>query len=338
MKNFSAYISVILFLTLASCGSDRLDVNTSDSPIQDITILRLEQDIFKMDTNNIEMASKELQAKYGKFYTTFISMILNNGGLRDSSYSFRMKSFIRDYYMHKAYEDSQKKYPNTDAIKEKLLKSYQRFNYHFPKRAIPQAITMISGFNYSVVMADSTLAIGIETYLGSNSEFYTGLGIPKYKSMFMNEENIVPDAIRQWMLTAFPNNMNKQDFLSEIVYMGKIMYLTDALLPETPDSLKIQYSTTQLEYCHQNEFNIWSYFAAQKTLYTTDQAEIIKFTADGPFTSAISKEAPARIGHWIGWQLVRQYMKNNPELSLQDLMNEEDAQLLLAKSKYKPGK
>jgi hypothetical protein len=338
MKNFSAYISVILFLTLASCGSDRLDVNTSDSPIQDITILRLEQDIFNMDTNNIEMASKELQAKYGKFYTTFISMILNNGGLRDSSYSFRMKSFIRDYYMHKAYEDSQKKYPNTDAIKEKLLKSYQRFNYHFPKRAIPQAITMISGFNYSVVMADSTLAIGIETYLGSNSEFYTGLGIPKYKSMFMNEENIVPDAIRQWMLTAFPNNMNKQDFLSEIVYMGKIMYLTDALLPETPDSLKIQYSTTQLEYCHQNEFNIWSYFAAQKTLYTTDQAEIIKFTADGPFTSAISKEAPARIGHWIGWQLVRQYMKNNPELSLQDLMNEEDAQLLLAKSKYKPGK
>jgi hypothetical protein len=338
MKHLSVYLSVILFLTLASCGSDRLDVNTSNSTIQDITVLRLEQDIFKMDTNNIESASNQLRAKYGNFYITFISMILNNGGLRDSSYSFRMKSFIRDYYMHKAYEDSQIKYPNTDAIKEKLLKSYQRFNYHFPKRAIPQAITMISGFNYSVVMADSTLAIGIETYLGSNSEFYTGLGIPKYKSMFMNEENIVPDAIRQWMLTAFPNNMNKQDFLSEIVYMGKIMYLTDALLPETPDSLKIQYSTTQLEYCHQNEFNIWSYFAAQKTLYTTDQAEIIKFTADGPFTSAISKEAPARIGHWIGWQLVRQYMKNNPELSLQDLMNEEDAQLLLARSKYKPGK
>lgn len=338
MKHLSVYLSVILFLTLVSCGGDRLDVNTSNSSIQDITVLRLEQDIFKMDTNNIESASNQLRANYGNFYITFISMILNNGGLRDSSYSFRMKSFIRDYYMHKAYEDSQIKYPNTDAIKEKLLKSYQRFNYHFPKRAIPQAITMISGFNYSVVMADSTLAIGIETYLGSKSEFYTGLGIPKYKSMFMNEENIVPDAIRQWMLTAFPNNMNKQDFLSEIVFMGKIMYLTDALLPETPDSLKIQYSTTQLEYCHQNEFNIWSYFAAQKTLYTTDQAEIIKFTADGPFTSAISKEAPARIGHWIGWQLVRQYMKNNPELSLQDLMNEEDAQLLLAKSKYKPGK
>ena len=338
MRNFSAYIYIVLFLTLVSCGNDSLNVDVSDSTIQDITIDRLEQDIFKMDTNDIAGATKKLQVKYGRFYSTFISGILNNGGLRDSSYSFRMKSFITDYSMHKAYEDSQKKYPNTDAIKQQLLKSYQCFNYHFPTRNLPKPITMISGFNYSVVLADSTLAIGIETYLGSNNEFYTGLGVPKYKSMFMNEENIVPDAIRQWMLTEFPNNMNKKDFLSEIIYMGKIMYLTDALLTKTPDSLKIQYSKAQMDYCKQNEFNVWSYFAAQKLLYTTDQAEIMKFTSDGPFTSALSKEAPPRIGHWIGWQLVRQYMKNNPDATLQNLITESDAQLILAKSKYKPGK
>ena len=73
-------------------------------------------------------------------------------------------------------------------------------------------------------------------------------------------------------------------------------------------------------------------------LYTTDQAEIIKFTSEGPFTSALSKEAPPRIGHWIGWQLVRQYMNNNPKTSLQNLINEVDAQTILTKSKYKPRK
>ena len=338
MRNFSTYISIVLFLTIVSCGNDRLDVDISESTVPEITVKRLEQDIFKMDTNDIALSTKQLQAKYGRFYSTFISGILNNGGLRDSSYSFRMKSFISDRYMKKAFEDSQKKYPNTDAIRQKLQESYYYFNYHFPNRDLPQPITMISGFNYSVVMADSTLAIGIETYLGSNNEFYAGLGVPRYKSMFMNEENIVPDAIRQWMLIEFPKNMNKNDFLSEIVYMGKIMYLTDALLPGTPDSLKIQYSKAQMDYCIQNEFNVWSYFAAQKLLYTTDQAEITKFTSDGPFTSALSKEAPPRIGHWIGWQLVRQYMDHNPEISLQDLINESDAQAILTKSKYKPNK
>lgn len=338
MRNFGRYLSFLLFLTIVGCGNERLDVDTSDTTVPEISINRLEQDIFKMDTNDVAKSTKQLQAKYGKFYSTFISVILNNGGLRDSSYAFRMKSFISDYYMKKAYDDSQKKYPNTDALKQQLTEAFKYFNYHFPNRSIPQPITMISGFNYSVVVADSTMAIGVETYLGSDNEFYKGLGVPRYKSMFMNEENMVPDAIRQWMLIEFPNNMNKRDFLSEIVYMGKIMYLTDALLPNTPDSLKIQYSTQQMNYCTQNEFNVWSYFAAQKILYTTDQAEIAKFTSDGPFTSALSKEAPSRIGHWMGWQLVRQYMNNNPETTIQELVNEKDAQLILSKSKYKPGK
>ncbi len=338
MRNFSRHISFVLFLTIVGCGNERLDVDLSETTVPEITINRLEQDLFQMDTTDIAKSTKQLQAKYGRFYSTFISVILNNGGLRDSSYGFRIKNFISDYDMKKAFKDVQKKYPNTDAIKQKLQEAYQYFNYHFPNRSLPQPITMISGFNYSNVLADSTLAIGIETYLGSDNEFYKGLGVPRYKAMFMNDENIVPDAIRQWMLMEFPKNMNKTDFLSEIVYMGKIMYLTDALLPNTADSLKIQYSKAQMDYCSQNEFNVWSYFAAQKLLYTTDQAEIIKFTSDGPFTSALSKEAPPRIGHWIGWQMVRQYMNNNPDISLQELVNEDDAQLILGKSKYKPGK
>jgi hypothetical protein len=240
--------------------------------------------------------------------------------------------------MRKAFEDSQKKYPDAEALKKDLSEAYKRFSYHFPNRALPKPVTMISGFNYSVVVVDSTLAIGVESYLGGNSEFYKALGVPRYKSMFMDRENMVPDAVRQWMMTEFPNTMKDHDFLSEMLYMGKILYFCDALLPGTPDSLKIQYSVPQMEYCRQNEFNVWSYFAAQKMLYTTDQAEILKFTSDGPFTSALSKEAPPRIGHWVGWQIIRQYMRNNPEVTMEQLVNEDDAQKILTRSKYKPGK
>jgi hypothetical protein len=338
MRNFRTYIYFSFFLLFSACGSDPLEVDTSAVKIPELTINRLEQDLFKMDTTDVKGATEKLVKKYGKFYSTFVSVILNNGGLRDSSYDFRIKSFIRDYYMRKAFDDSQKNYPDTEELRKELSEIYKRFAYHFPKRMLPQPVTMISGFNYSIVAVDSTLAFGLESYLGSKSEFYNALGVPKYKSMFMNKENMVPDAVHQWMLTEFPYMMKEHDFLSEIVYMGKIYYLSDALLPGTPDTLKIQYSVPQMEYCRQNEFNVWSYFAAQKMLYTTDQAEIIKFTSDGPFTSALSKEAPPRIGHWVGWQIVRQYMKNNPEITLEELMSEPDAQKILAKSKYKPGK
>ena len=338
MKYCIVYLSTVVVFLFTSCGSNHLDIDVSDSTIPDVKINRLEQDVFNIDTTDIKTSSEKLQTKYGHFYSSFISRIINNGGLHDSSYLERMKQFISDRDMLEAYADCQKAYPTTDFLNKELTELYKHFHYYFPDRKLPKPITMMSGFNYSVVLLDSTLAIGLEMYLGGDNKFYQMLTLPHYKTMFMNKENIAPDAARAWMITEFPYHMNKSDFLSEITYIGKIMYLTDALLPHVPDSLKIQYSQQQLDYCSQNEFNVWSYFAAQKLLFSTNQTEIMKFTNEGPFTSAFSKESPPRIGYWIGWQIVRQYMKNNPETSMEQLMEEVDAQKILNKSKYKPKK
>jgi hypothetical protein len=338
MKNFRIYLYIILVLGVSACGGNRLNVDVSTVDLPDYAIDRLEQDVFNMDTTNVLAATEKLQKKYGHFYTTYVTGVLNNGGIRDSSYSFRMKRFINDRDMKEAYADCQQHYPNTDFLKEQLSGAFQHFNYYFPKRSLPRTITMISGFNYPVVAVDSTLAIGLEMYLGSNNKFYTWMALPRYRTMFMNKENIVPDAVRCWMGVEFPSTMNKTDFLSDIIYMGKILYLTDALLPEMADTLKIQYSKQQMGYCKQNEFNVWSYFIAEKLLYTTNQADIMKYTSDGPFTAALSKEAPPRIGHWIGWQIVKQYMDKNKEVTLEQLMEETDAQKILTKAKYKPQK
>lgn len=339
MKNFKWFSLSLVFLSLlTSCENDRLDINVDSVEIPDFTISRLEQDLFKMDTTHIKEETQKLQNKYGKFYSTFISNILNNGGLQDSAYSYRIKQFITDRDMKEAYTISQQVYPSADELKTQLTGVFKHYKHYFPDRKLPKVVTMISGFNYSVVDLDSTLAIGLEMYLGSNDKFYQMLALPRYKSAYMNKENILPDVTRAWMMAEFPYNMEKSDFLSEITYVGKIMYLTDALLPEVADTMKIQYSKEQMNYCKQNEFNVWSYFAAQKLLYTTDQAEIMKYTADGPFTSALSKESAPRIGYWIGWQIVRQYMKNNPEVTVEQLIQEKDAKKILTKAKYKPGK
>jgi hypothetical protein len=338
MKNFLCCGLIISAFVFSSCNNNPLIIDVSDVSVPEIKVDRLEQDLFNMDTAHIIQDTENLQKKYGKFYAIFIRNILNNGGLGDSSYTYRIKQFITDKDMRNAYNDCNKAYPSVDFLNKELTELYKHFRYYFPEKKLPKPITMMSGFNFSAVNIDSTLAIGIEMYLGSENIFYEMLALPHYKTHYMNKENIIPDAARAWMFTEFPYNMDKNDFLSEITYMGKIMYLTDALLPETPDSLKIQYTKVQLDYCRQNEFNVWSYFAEQKLLYTTDHAEIMKYTSDGPFTSAFSKEAPPRIAYWIGWQIVRQYMKNNPDITPAQLMNETDAQKILNKAKYKPSK
>lgn len=339
MKIINCALSLIISVTFfTSCEHNRLDVDVSNVSVPEINIKRLEQDLFLIDTSAIEKETEKLRSKYGHFYSIFISRIINNGDLRDSSYSFRLKQFIFDRDMRETFDMVSKLYPGTDTLKEQITEVFKHYKYYFPEKKLPGVVTMISGYNMPIACIDSTLALGLEMYMGSSNKFYQMAAFPRYKSLFMNKHNLIPDATREWMISEFPYNMDKSDFLSEIVYIGKIMYLTDALMPEINDTLKIKYTQNQMEYCLQNEFNIWSYFAAQKLLYTTDQAEIMKFTAEAPFTSALSKESAPRIGYWIGWQIVRQFMKTNPEITLDQLMNETDAQKVLTKAKYKPAK
>jgi hypothetical protein len=264
--------------------------------------------------------------------------VLNNGGMPDSSAPNLLKRFVSDRDMRDAYKDCKAQYPDINFLNDEFISCFKYYKHYFPKKNLPKVVTMMSGFNYSVVTLDSTIGIGLDMYLGTKNKFYDALGLPLYKKKYMNRENIMPDAVRAWLLNDYPYNMNKNDFLSEIIYLGKIMYATDAMLPDVADTLKIQYSEKQMEYCMQNEFNIWSYFIAQKVLYTTDQAEIMKFTKDGPFTTAFSKQAPPRIGYWIGYHIVKKYMRTNSNVTLQQLLDETDAQKILTKAKYKPGK
>lgn len=336
MKKYLFYICIAS--VLFGCSTDTPKVDVADVPVPQLTINRLEEDVFTLDTAHINDGIKKVHAKYGNFFKSYIAGVLNNGGVSDSSAANMLKRFIGDRDMKDAYSNLKKEYPDVEFLKHDFTNCFKYYKHYFPKRKLPNVVTMMSGFNYSVVTLDSTIAIGLEMYMGSKNKFYDALGLPLYKKKYMNRENIMPDAVRGWLLNDFPNNMSKNDFLSEIIYLGKIMYVTNALLPETPDTLTNQYTVKQTEYCYQNEFNIWSYFIAQKLLYTTDQAEIMKFTKDGPFTSAFSKQSPPRIGYWMGLRIVKKYMKTNPDITLQQLMDEKDAQKILTKAKYKPGK
>jgi len=57
-----------------------------------------------------------------------------------------------------------------------------------------------------------------------------------------------------------------------------------------------------------------------------------------PFTNAenIPQDSPPQLGIYMGWQIVKAYMEDHPELSPADLLKEADAQKIL--KAYKPKK
>ena len=111
------------------------------------------------------------------------------------------------------------------------------------------------------------------------------------------------------------------------------------LLPDYTDAEKIGFEPNQIKWCQENESYMWRYFLEKEMLYDNDQKLNNRFINTAPFSKfylEIDNESPGRVGTWLGWQMVRSFMKNN-EVSLQDMLKM-NAKEIFEKSKYKPNK
>jgi hypothetical protein len=132
---------------------------------------------------------------------------------------------------------------------------------------------------------------------------------------------------------------NHRSFLSKIVEEGKKSYLLDCYLPFFSEKEKTGYSMKKLLWAQQNEEQVWKFFMEKELLYSTDTRLNKRFIENAPFSKFYTgqdNQSPGKIGGYIGWQIVRSFMKQN-DVSLQKLITM-DAQRLLDQSKYKPRK
>jgi uncharacterized protein YjaZ len=101
----------------------------------------------------------------------------------------------------------------------------------------------------------------------------------------------------------------------------------------------MSYPKNKMNWCLSNESNIWSYFIENQLLFSTQYQTKQRFIEDAPFSkfyTSFDTDSPGRVGQWIGWRIVNSYMDSHPEISLTDLIKEQDAQKILRESRYKP--
>lgn len=322
------------FVIFLSCGNNRLDVDVSCIKVDPVKIQRFDQDFFSLNADNISQKLSGLREKYPDFTDLFTKNIVCPSGINDSACIPEITRFVNDKDMRSAYDNCQKVFADMSDIESGLTDIFRHYKYYFPAKELPEIIAMMSGFNYAI--ESSAPAIGLEMYLGTKSGFYDMMRIPNYKRATMRKEYIAPDFCRAWMMRQFPNKSKSGTLLNEMIYQGKLLYLSDAMMPEMEDSLKIGFTKKQLSWCAEHENEMWGYLIKNKFLYSNEVEVISKFTGEGPFTTGFVKESPARTGVWIGWQIIRKYMEENQKITIDQLMQEEDAQKILSLSKYKP--
>ena len=67
-----------------------------------------------------------------------------------------------------------------------------------------------------------------------------------------------------------------------------------------------------------NEFGFWKYLVNEKLLFKIDELNIINMLKEGPFTPGLPERGPDRLGQYLGWRMVKQYVESK-EVPLKEL-------------------
>ena len=332
-------VPLLVFLTIVfiSCGGNRLNVDVSDLE-SDVKVLRFEQDLAAYLADSSVHDLTPMRKQYGAFFDMFTHQVLGIPQENDTMAAMNLRFFLQDSEVAEVMADVDSAYRDVSDIKKEMDSFLKYYQYYYPGQKVPRVVTYVSAFNYAVITTHETIGIGLDMFLGKDYAFYPRMGLPRYLSNRFSKEYIPAAVIRGWFESDYDVRDVKKELLSQMIYQGKMMYYLDAMAPEMADTLKSGYTAEQLAWCEENEASIWAFFIENKLLFNTSPSEYLKYINEGPTTSGFPKESPGKVGAWIGYRIVIQYMKKNPDITLVDLLNEKDATSILEKSGYKPHK
>ena len=113
------------------------------------------------------------------------------------------------------------------------------------------------------------------------------------------------------------------------------MYCIDKMLPESTMQDKFRFSKAEMDWVEASEASIWKYIIHEDLLFSKEEQKFRTFVNYAPFAKGMPPEAPGRVGYYVGYRMVSEYMDNN-QVDIEDMMYLTDSREFLKRSKYKP--
>ena len=327
---------IALAFVLSSCVKtktykDKLQVHHENLEPQEIVVKKYNEALFSIDTADFAEGLKSIKDDY---------MVFLGGDLDNADAVAYLKAFAVDTFCIRLNDLVEKKFSDDKALRKEIKSVYQRMNYYYPGIMIPETYFYVSGVDYeipAVMIQPDAVLISLDYYLGNDDGIYDYIGMPRYRSLRCQPSYITRDLAQAFYDNMYARRAAKKDVLSEMINVGKQLYFIEAMNPALPDSVLFGYSSQQTQWAQQYEADVWAAIVGNNMLYANDMMAFRNFFGDAPFTQAFSRESAPRLGEYIGLQIIRSYMTHN-DVTLQELMKNNDLQQIFQNSQYKPFK
>jgi hypothetical protein len=275
-----------------------------------------------------------------------VDFLTNNPNFRD--YILRRNeypddsAFVREMYLRftnpaidTLVMETERVFGDLSDLKSQFTEAFSNIKAYYPDFVPPKIQTVISGLDTDLFLSDSLIIVSLDFYLGEGAKYR-----PKYYEYLLRRydpEDIVPSCILiKGIGPLNKTNLSDKTVLADMISYGKSFYFAKQVLPCVPDSVFLWYTAEEMKGARENEDMIWARLIEDKVIYSTSMIDKRNYLGERPFTIQVGEKCPGRIAQWVGWRIVKQYMKSHPETTLPQLMSIDDAQELFRQSRYKP--
>lgn len=334
MKKTIFYIIGVFLLTACHNGRTYFPKDLESQPID---IVRFDNALMNVHDSTVAQDIRVLYDEYPEFMPLWVEDILGIPAADTAYLETALPQFLNDtlYGFKNTNAREQQIFADITGLEKSLSKAFSRIQWLYPNADIPSLYFFISGFQTPVYFNEELIGIGADMYLGSDYEYYNRV-VYEYQKQTMRPECIPVDVVSAYLFRTLPYTSAKSRLLDQMMYRGKVMYLTAQIFDDLPPYEVMGWTKEQWEWCVRNERPIWHLVMDNRDLFKTESLVLTGYLNDGPFTSEVSQDSPGRLGIWLGWRIAESFMEHNENVTLQELMAEGDAQKILEESYYKP--
>ncbi len=334
------------YFVLTSCGSSEpsSEYIAPLAPTLQVDLVRFEEILRSLPEEDlIDEFNTRIRNDYPEFAQLYVSQLVH----ADNPEALLEELLLikNDTSYLQLYEEVKQKLGDLSDLKphiDQALENYLEV-FQLPVSQLPVVYTFISGFAYQAFVFDeggkNGIGLGLDMFLGSDFPYQQIHPANPAYSQYLLRTFDRDHIIRKMTEVLVEDKMSppaKSDFLTLMIWGGKKLYVIDEILDFVPDTIVSEYTKEQLDWCRNNEAEMWSHFFEEDLFYETDLRKFNKLIGPAPSSPGMPKVAPGQTGNYMGWQIIRAYMNRYPNTTIRELIAMQDAQLILDLSKYKP--
>jgi hypothetical protein len=324
----------VIVAVIASCKSNKEECAFQPETFSikvDLQIEHLEDSITSVD-------SKQQLVDFFSRHHVMRDIFFNHQGYpNDSVFINELYHRFQSLAIDTVLMETKKVFGDGSELRKEFTQAFTNIKFYYPEFQIPKIQTVITGMESDLFVSDTLIIVGLDYFLGGGAKYKPNMY--EYMLKRYTKEFVVPSTMLLYGIDSRINEVNMEDksVLADMIAYGKAYYFAKQMLPCVPDSVFIGYTSKEIDGARENQDIIWKHLVEKEVFYSNVKNIKQKYIDERPKTIEIGDQCPGRIGVWMGWQIVKEYVKQNSQgATLPNLMKLSDAQQIFKGSKFRP--